>query len=68
MLAAQSDNHADFSTEIAIHFAGPKSLDTPHVLVLPQALVCLDCGHSRFTIPEDQLRQLREGIAPSTAA
>jgi hypothetical protein len=63
-----SRNQAEFSTEMAIHFVGPKNLDAPHVFILPKALICLDCGLSRFTFPETELQGLREGRASSAAA
>jgi hypothetical protein len=55
-----STNQAEFSTEMAIHFDGLKNLDTPHVFIVPKALVCLDCGLSRFDVPETELQPLRE--------
>jgi hypothetical protein len=55
-----SSNQEEFSTEMAIHFGGSTNLDTPHVLISPKALVCLDCGLSRFEIPETKLPLLRE--------
>jgi hypothetical protein len=63
-----SSNQEGFSTEMAIHFAGLKNLDKSHVFVLSKALVCLDCGFSRFEVPETELRELREGRASSAAA
>jgi hypothetical protein len=67
-LVCESSNQAEFPTEIAIHFAGPTDLNTPHVFISPKALVCLDCGFSQFAVPETELRELREGIAPTNAA
>jgi hypothetical protein len=58
-----SSNEAEFSTEMAIHFDGLKNLDTPHVLICPKSLVCLDCGFSRFDVPETELPPLREAEA-----
>jgi len=59
-----SANQAEFPTEMAIHFSGRKNLDKPHVLLFPKLLVCLDCGFSRFTVPENELHVLRDGSAP----
>jgi hypothetical protein len=51
-LSCLSDNQAEFTAEMIIHSSGPKNLDKPGVWVFPKLLVCLDCGVSRFTIPE----------------
>ena len=58
-----SSNQAEFSAEINIHFSGLKNLDRPSVLVFPKVLVCLDCGSSRFTVPEKELPHLTQGAA-----
>jgi len=50
-----SAREKEFAAEINIHFSGLKNLDKPSVLVFPKILVCLDCGFSRFTAPEDAL-------------
>ena len=60
-----SDNQSTFPTEIAIHVPG---LSTPHVFLYPKAVVCIDCGFTEFSIPETELRELRDGIGPSAAA
>jgi hypothetical protein len=64
-LLCASSNQTEFSTEMAIHFAG---LGKPHVFILPRILVCLDCGLSRFELPEAELQELREGRVSSAAA
>jgi len=58
-----SSNQAKFSAEINIHFSGLKNLNRPSVLVFPEVLVCLDCGSSRFTVPEIKLPHLAQGAA-----
>jgi len=58
-LLCGSDNFAEFTAEINLHFSGLKSLDKPCVLIFPRVLVCLDCGFSRFTTPEAELGLLR---------
>jgi hypothetical protein len=58
-----SSNQAEFSAEINIHFSGLKNLDRPSVLVFPEVLVCLDCGSSRFTVPENELPHLAHRMA-----
>ena len=49
-----------FNGEIAIHFPGIKGLDKPIVWVFPKLRVCLDCGFTEFTVPEKELRILRQ--------
>jgi hypothetical protein len=58
--SCSSENHRKFSSEIIVHFAGLKNLDTPPVFVFPKLLVCLDCGFTEFAIPEAEVRQLGE--------
>ena len=62
-----SANEAEFSTEMMIHFSGRKHLKNPGVLTFVEMLVCLDCGSTRFTIAEADLKLLREGTAPLTS-
>jgi hypothetical protein len=63
-----SNNQAQFGSEMFIHFPGMKSIDKPAVLAFPLLVVCLDCGHCEFTIPESELRLLAQGGAESRAA
>jgi len=56
-----SGNEAEFSAEMIIHFSGIKNLDKPGVWAFPKLLVCLDCGFSRFTVPEAALALLTAG-------
>jgi hypothetical protein len=60
-----SGNEAEFSAEMIIHFSGLKNLDKPGVWAFPKLLVCLDCGFSRFTVPEAELAQLAPGAPTS---
>jgi hypothetical protein len=62
-----SAREEEFAAEINIHFSGLKNLDKPSVFVFPKILVCLDCGFSRFTTPEDALALLAEATPPSDA-
>jgi hypothetical protein len=62
-----SENQTELGAEINLHFRRLQNLDKPSVLVFPKLLVCLDCGFSRFTLPEAELRLLRDG-AESTAS
>jgi hypothetical protein len=63
-----SDNQSIFNGEVAARFPGLKGLDKPIVLAFPTLRVCLHCGLTEFTIPTEETRILREGIAVSTAA
>jgi len=62
-----STNETEFNAEIMIHFSGRRHLDNPGVLTFPRISVCLVCGATWFTIPETELRLLREGNAPCPA-
>jgi hypothetical protein len=61
-------NQAEFTTEMMIHFSGPTRLDNPGVLMFPKISVCMDCGFSRFTTTEGQLRLLGKRIPASFSA
>ena len=63
-----SGSQGTFDGEVAIHFPGLKGLDKPIVLVFPKLLVCLHCGLTEFTVPENETRALGEEIGPSGAA
>ena len=62
-----SDSQSSFTSEVAIHFPGLKGLDRPVVWVFPKLVVCLKCGYTPFTIPEKELKVLRQGTAESVA-
>jgi hypothetical protein len=59
-VSCTSGNQAEFPAEINIHFSGLKNIDKPSIFVFPKLLVCLDCGYTRFTLPESELRLLTE--------
>jgi hypothetical protein len=44
----------------ATELSGPMCVDNPGVLTFAKILVCMDCGFSRFTTTEAQLRVLRK--------
>jgi hypothetical protein len=67
-LLCRSDNQKELIAEMNIHLSGPENLHNETILVFPKLLLCLDCGSSRVTIPETELRLLRAGIAPSAVA
>ena len=50
-------------------FPGQKGLDEPHVFVFATLLVCLNCGHREFAVPEHEWRVLKGDVAaPSRAS
>jgi hypothetical protein len=61
-LSCQSDQQAELSAEILIHFPGLKNIDKPGVLSYPKILVCMDCGFSRFTVSETELASVAKGV------
>ncbi len=63
-----SRNEAEFASELIIHFPGLKNVDKPGVRVFPNILICLDCGFSRFTVPESKLALLARGGAAKGAS
>lgn len=58
---------AEFTVEMMIHSAR-RSVEDPGALAFPKVLVCLQCGASRFSLPEDLLRELRNETGASAAA
>ena len=60
-----SINEAEFTTEMMIHFSGRRYIDNPGVLAFPKVSVCLDCGSSRFSVPEKELALLASGALKS---
>jgi hypothetical protein len=57
-LLCRSDNQAELTAEMLIHFSGLKNLDKPGVWVFPKVFVCLDCGYSHFTVLERELASI----------
>jgi len=57
-ILCKSSNQAEFTAEMMIHFCGRTNIDNPGLLAFPKVLVCLDCGSSRFIIPETELALL----------
>lgn len=59
-----SRNETKIAAEMMIHFplSGLKNLDKPGVPAFPTLAVCLACGFTEFTISEDELRPLAEGV------
>jgi hypothetical protein len=56
-----SSKQSEYAAEVNIHFPGLKGMDKPAVWAFPKLKVCLDCGYTEFTIPENQLLQLGKG-------
>jgi len=54
-LLCQSANHVELTAEMVIHFPAPRLLGKPGVWLFPKLEVCLECGFSRFTIPDTKL-------------
>jgi len=66
--SCQSTSQVDLSAEIAIHFPGHENLNTPHVYVFPEIVVCLDCGSTSFKVPDNELKLIRERVLQSSRA
>ena len=62
-LSCQSRNQVEFSAEINIHFPIREYLDTRSILAFPKVVVCLDCGATKFMLPEAELRLIRQAAA-----
>jgi hypothetical protein len=62
-----SGNQTEFTAEMMLHFRRLKNLDKPGVWLFPKVLVCLECGHSRFTAPETELALLATHTQPLNA-
>jgi hypothetical protein len=55
-----SDKQSKLNGEVAIRFPGLEGLDKTIVFVFPRLEVCLKCGLTQFTIPENELRLLAQ--------
>jgi hypothetical protein len=54
----QSSDRREFLTEMLIHNGTLGA--TPDLFTFPTAWVCCDCGHSTFTLTQDELINLKE--------
>src|SRR4030095_5733332 len=63
-----SNNYRKFTGEMGVHFKGIPEMDKPIVFVFSDLMVCLDCGHSEFTVPETELRVLETNTPVEDAA
>jgi len=59
-LLCQSANIVELTAEMVIHFQGFNRLGNPGVWLFPKLEVCLECGFSRFTIPDAKLASVVE--------
>ena len=66
--SCQSTSQVKLPAEIAIHFPGRQNLNTPHVFVFPDIVICLDCGSTNLTVPEAELQSIRERASLSSFA
>lgn len=62
-LSCRSPKQAEFRAEMLIHFSGLKNIRKPGVLLFPNLTICLDCGFSRFTVPETELSSVVKDLA-----
>ena len=65
-LLCGSGNQIELTAEMLIHFPGLKNLNTPAVWAYPKLLVCLDCGCSRFTVPQRELASIAHTLGISS--
>ena len=53
-----SGHLSQFSGELMLHLIGFKNVNNPGVLLFPEILVCVNCGHARFNVPATELALL----------
>ena len=66
-LSCRSTKQAEFTAEMLIHFSGLKNIRKPGVLLFPKLTICLDCGFSRFTVPETELSSVVKDLADKSS-
>jgi hypothetical protein len=64
--SCSSTNVNEFGVEMMIHLR-TRPVENPGVLTFPRVSICMDCGASRFTTPDAELRILRDRMRPSAA-
>jgi hypothetical protein len=52
-------NESDLDSEICIHVSAVENQATSAIFVFPKLSVCLECGHSEFTLSKTELEQLK---------
>jgi hypothetical protein len=66
--SCQSDRQTRFPSELSVHFPGGlQALDKGQVMIFPELLVCLNCGFTEFSVPEEELRRLAQDAHGSVA-
>jgi len=61
--SCSSSRQIEMQGEVCLHFPGGlESLDKPLVWVYPKVVVCLDCGSAQFTVPETELKVIKENL------
>jgi hypothetical protein len=53
----------ELSSEMMLHSIAVQRLNNPGILISTKTLVCLECGFSYFTTPENELVLLREMLS-----
>jgi len=61
-MSCESNSEVELVVEMMIHFSGIRNMTTSGVMVCPTALICLNCGQSRFTVPKDELARLGDEL------
>jgi hypothetical protein len=64
----RSANQSEFPTKMVVHFQGQRNLKKVGVWLFPKVLVCLNCGYSRFTVPETELPFLTKSAEANRTA
>lgn len=59
-ISCHSTKQVVLPAELNIHFSGLENLDKPSVFAFPSIFICLNCGHSQFTLLSLQVRQLKD--------
>jgi hypothetical protein len=63
-----SQHQTELSAEINLHFPGYSGVEKPAILIFPKLFVCLECGYSEFSVPENELPLLNRLSEKKTQA
>lgn len=63
-ISCGSANLINLGGELALRFPGLQNLNKPSLFVFPEVVVCLDCGASKFEIPQSELQRLKSLNSP----
>jgi hypothetical protein len=58
-----AEKQREFSAEMVIHFPGREGFDKAVVPVMAELQLCFACGSTHFTIPQAEIRLLKEDAA-----